>query len=208
MSHWGSVNWGVLLERTQNELGTWPLNYILWPAADLSGNYGTVEKQSVTLGCSSAETHMLKQLLSLLSTQKCEPLAWNTFSQTSQFSIYKTDTELPRIKFYPTVSYLEGKKWNDARTTILSLFIRETVCRRVLRDDCMAHPVDRDVMLEKTKYETFKPRMCLHYFKSACKLFQASRECSLPKVLNYAQKLQFSSSKTLVLMLDLFFPPD
>jgi len=46
------------------------------------------------------------------------------------------------------------------------------------------------------------------YFKTASKLFQASRECSLPEVLNYAQKLQFSSSKILILMLDLFFPPD
>lgn len=46
------------------------------------------------------------------------------------------------------------------------------------------------------------------YFKTASKLFQASRERSLPKVLNYAQKLQFSSSKILSLMLDLFFPPD
>lgn len=46
------------------------------------------------------------------------------------------------------------------------------------------------------------------YFKTASKLFQASGERSLPKVLNYAQKLQFSSSKILILMLDLFFPPD
>lgn len=120
-------------------------------------------------GCDFGETHVLKKLLSLLSTEKCEPLAWSHFQPNlSCFPIYKTGTELPCIGFYPTVPYLGGKQWNYARRTILSLFIRGTVCRTELRDYCMAHPIDRVVMLEKTKYEIFNPKMCLH----KCVLFQ------------------------------------
>lgn len=75
----------------------------------------------------------------------------------------------------------------------------------------MAYPIDRDLMLQELNVSSLIPRHIytnVFYFKTASKLFQASRERSLPKVLNYAQKLQFHSSKMLILMLDLFSPPD
>lgn len=155
------------------------MNYILslWTI-----HSGLPQINQVTLGqlskaicnyedCNFGETQVLKKLLSLLSTEKWEPLDWGHFRPNfSRFPIYKTGTELPHIGFYPTVPYLGGKKWKYVRRTILSLFIRGTVCRTELRDYCMAHPIDRDVMLEKTKYEIFNPQTCLQ----KCVLFQNS----------------------------------
>lgn len=56
----------------------------------------------------------------------------------------------------------------------------------------MAHSIDRDVMLQELNGSSLIPRHIytnMFYFKTASKLFQASRERSLPKVLNYAQEI-------------------